>query len=128
MAKMDIDVYGTERTVAGMRASRAAVEIAVGDGQEKFAEEMKKEVQKTAPVDTGDYRDDWEVKEKKGTWYLVNTMPYAKHLVFPNSNFVGSTKADDPGRGILHNVRGIVHSRKTRYKAVITSKVKTALF
>ena len=124
---MRIETDGFKETAAKIAAKREAVEVAVGDGQEEFAEELKDEVQKTAPVRTGNYRDDWEVEEVDGNYYLVNDVDYARYLVFPNSKFVGSAKADQPGKGILHNVRGIVYSRRNRYKAKVVAKIKSIL-
>lgn len=122
-----VEVQGEAEVLRSLKTADAAVSKAVREVQKDNAEEVKERIEETAPVRTGDYRDDWELKEKGGVYYLKNTIKYAPYLVYPNSRFVGSGAADDPGRGILHNVRGIVHEQREKYKKSMIKDVRKTL-
>lgn len=122
-----VEVQGEAEVLRSLKTADAAVSNAVKEVQKDNAEEIKKRIEDTAPVRTGRYRDDWELKEKGGVHYLKNTISYAPYLVYPNGRFVGSAAADDPSRGILHNVRGIVHEQREKYKKSMIKDVRKTL-
>lgn len=111
--------------MAHIKAQTVAIEVAMNDYEEEFGKVLLDEVQKTAPVDTGTYRDGWHLEENKGDMYLVNDVDYARYIVYPNRKMVNSPYADDPTRGILHNVRGIVYSKRTRFKAGVVARLRS---
>lgn len=122
---LETDGFGNEK----LQAINDNVVASVDGGGRAYAEKLKKEIEETSPVDTGRYKADWHIEEDKSEnrIYIVNSVPYAKHLVFPNSQFVGSSAADDPSAGILHNVRGIVHSEKSGFAKSILDAVRSVL-
>lgn len=97
------------------------------EGINEFARELKEEIEKTAPVDTGRYKDSWEMEQKDDGVIIYNTTEYGKYLVFPNQQMRGVPSADDPGRGILHNVRGIVFKNRDTFRDKLKKKVKNFL-
>lgn len=127
MASFDLDTdgFGMEK----LQQINDNVIASTQEGNRVYAERLKKKIEETSPVDTGRYKADWRIEEdeSENMIYIVNSVPYAKHLVFPNSNFVGSDKADKPGEGILHNVRGIVHSNKMKFTDTILGAIRGVL-
>lgn len=90
----------------------------------EFAEEVKEEIETTAPVDTGEYRDSWRIEEvRENEVWLVSDAEHGKYIVFPNANFVGHPNADDPGRGIYHNIRGIIKKKRSEFEATVAAKM-----
>lgn len=127
MASFDLDTSGFG--LQKLQEINDNVVASTQSGSKAYAERLKKEIEDTSPVDTGRYKADWHIEEDKSEdmIYIVNTVPYAKHLVFPNSQFVGSPAADAPSQGILHNVRGIVHSRQAGFLDNVLSAVRSVL-
>lgn len=79
----------------------------------ELAEEIEDELIDTSPVDTGEYKASWEIREVSPTEiHIVNTASHAKYLVYPNRRMIGSPSADRPAEGIIHNVKGIVLKKK----------------
>jgi hypothetical protein len=81
------------------------------------AREVKKDLEKTSPVDTGEYRDSWYVYPAKSeeVW-ILNEADHAEYVMLPNSQMVGSTKADLPAQGLLHNVKGVARKHSDEYR------------
>lgn len=74
----------------------------------KKAREIKGDIQDTAPVDSGDYRDGWYIyPAKKNEVWILNSVEHTQFVMLPNSKFVGKSDADVPSQGILHNVKGV---------------------
>jgi len=72
------------------------------------AREVREDLEKTAPVDSGEYRDSWYVFQvAEDEVWVLNEADHAKFVMLPNSKMVGSNKADLPSSGILHNVKGV---------------------
>lgn len=84
------------------------------------AEEIKDEIEATAPVDSGDYRDSWYIKEgDEETVFILSDSDEAEHnkyLLLPNQNFVGSPGADVPSQGIYHNIKAIAEEKQQDMK------------
>lgn len=127
MADMGLETSGFEESLNNLRSMNGNIVAAVDGGTEEYAEMLLEEIKRTAPVNTGRYKNDWRI-EKHGDWiFIVNDVPYGPHLVFPNPQFVGAESADVPSVGILHNVRGIVHSNKSEAEGGIIAKIKRLL-
>jgi hypothetical protein len=101
---------------------------AVNNGLQKTAAEVKKDIEDTAPVDTGDYEGSWYTKQVSENLVFVlsdsDKAPHNVHLLFPNSNFVGSPGADIPSQGIYHNVKGVAKSHNDDLIENITNEVE----
>lgn len=121
------EVENMKETQSKMAAVTSRITQAVKGGQEDEAEELFDEIVKTSPVDTGDYQDAWEMEEQGDTILLINDEDHAQYLVFPNQRQVGSAKADDPARGIQHNVRGIIKKHEGTFRSKIASRIKSVL-
>lgn len=106
------------------RIDRRVTQKVKGESIKDFAEDLKEEIEDTAPVDTGEYKDSWELEEVEDGIILYNTTDYGKYLVFPNSQMRGVPSADDPGRGILHNVRGICFQNRSDFRDKIKNTVQ----
>ena len=58
------------------KKQRAKLHKVINDAMEDFANDLYREVIKTAPVDTGTYRASWSlVEEKSGKFILKNKLP-----------------------------------------------------
>jgi hypothetical protein len=81
------------------------------------AREVKKDLEKTSPVDTGEYRDSWYIYPAKSeeVW-ILNEADHAQYVMLPNPVMIGSSKADLPAQGILHNVKGIAKQHSDDYR------------
>lgn len=111
---MNSRLLGDAKLMAQFAALEAIADNAAEAHLDAFADSLLNEIQQTAPVDTGTYRDDWS-KDKKSSneIWLTNDISYGPYLVFPNSRMTRASGADS--QGILHNVRGIVHSHGSQF-------------
>lgn len=125
---VNIRISGATTLIAELGFLSEMAEDKTDEHLDAFAEKLLGDIQRTAPVDTGRYRDDWtKEKPEKGVRELINDVPYARHLVFPNSRMTGSPNADVPSEGITHNVRGLVFGRKTAFKDEYKVKLNSGL-
>ncbi|MFB6236935.1 MAG: HK97 gp10 family phage protein [Halopenitus sp.] len=128
----DAEINGFENTQSNLTDIDGRVVAAKDDATEAYAKSLLREIKKTAPVDTGEYKNDWRIEERdsdpRGDVFIVNSTLHGPYLVFPNQKMVGSEKADDPSRGIIHNVRGIVQGHKMSFKETFASYIQNALF
>lgn len=86
------------------RANRALV---------KTGEEVQEELESTSPVDTGEYQASWYMMQvAEDEVWILNEADHAKYVMLPNQVMVNSTKADLPGSGILHDVKGVAKSKQ----------------
>lgn len=129
MVDISIDTSDVSRTQEQFQEASEATKGVANDALREFGEEVKEEFEATAPVDTGEYRDSWFIVEARDDLiYIVNSADHAKYLVFPNSRFKGHEGADAPARGIYHNIRGIVHSKRSEWEAGLLGKIRNKLF
>lgn len=86
------------------RANRALVDA---------AENVKEDLEKTSPVDTGEYQASWYTMQvAEDEVWILNEADHAKYVMLPNQNMVNSSKADLPASGILHDVKGVAKSHQ----------------
>lgn len=129
MVDFDFEIHGEEGIKDDMTKFVNETKGVANEALVEFAKECKDEIESTAPVDTGEYRDSWYIiQAKENLVYLVNNAEHGKYVVFPNSAMVGSPSADLPSQGILHNVRGIIHEKKSEYEASFIQKLRNKLF
>lgn len=89
---------------AQTRANRALVQA---------AEDIKRDLEKTAPVDTGEYKSSWYIMQvADDEVWVLNEADHAKYVMLPNQRMVNSSKADLPASGVLHDVKGIAKDHK----------------
>lgn len=128
----DADIDGFDDVQDNISEVDNSAVIATREGGAIFARSLLAEIEATAPRDTGAYAGDWRIEERpnddRGDIFIVNSTEHGPYLVFPNQKMVGSAKADDPSRGILHNVRGIVHRHRMDYKESVISAIMKRLF
>ena len=128
MSKMTIEVQNADEVNMDLaEADRSLTQRIQGQSMEDFAEELKDEFIETSPVRTGEYQSSWDMREEDDGYVIYNDADHAIYLVLPNQNMVGSSKADDPGRGITHDVRGIVFRRRRDFKESISRTLRRAL-
>lgn len=100
---------------------------AVNNSLQQTAASVKKDIEDTAPVDTGDYKGSWYTKQASENLVFIlsdgDKAPHNVHLLFPNSNFVGSPGADIPSQGIYHNVKGIAKSYNDELLENLTNEI-----
>lgn len=88
------------------------------------AREVKADLEDTAPVDTGEYRDSWYVfPAKRNEVWVLNEADHTQYVMLPNSNFVGKAGADVPSQGILHNVKGIAQGHSSGLASDIQKEI-----
>lgn len=113
MVDFDFSIHGMESLDGSFAKMKAQAPGKANEELVEVAEELKDEIQKTAPYDTGEYHDSWSIEEiSEDTVFLVNDADHAPHVVFPNPVMQGVSTADDPAAGILHNVRRIVAEKQ----------------
>ena len=80
------------------------------------ARDVKDDLVETSPVDTGDYRSSWYIMQVdyNEVWILSNSeiADHNEYVMLPNSRMVGSSNADLPSQGILHNVKGVARKHQ----------------
>lgn len=128
MVDIDVGMSDVSHTQEQFEAAAEASKGNANDALREFAEEVRDEFEETSPVDTGEYKSSWFIIEADDNLvYIVNSANHAKYLVFPNSHFMGNPGADVPSRGIYHNVRGIVHQKKSEWEASLLGKLRNKL-
>lgn len=104
-----------------------AVSGSTDEGLKETAIEIKADIEETAPVDTGDYKDSWELEEvaEDEIWVISrgDDAPHNQFVMLPNSKMVGSSKADLPSVGVLHNVKGVARNHQND----LVSNIKNAI-
>lgn len=127
----DSDISGFDETQSAIDGMTGNVVAATEAGGMEEAEELLDKIKETAPVETGEYKNDWHIEKRpedpRGDIFIVNTTEHGPYLVYPNSKMVGSEKADVPSQGIMHNVRGIVARHRKGYKDRVAEFIKDAL-
>lgn len=127
---MRIDVENLTDVKLKMAAAEKAVKESIEDDQEEFTDDLLGKLKKTSPVDTGQYKNAWEMAKergKKSKFVIKNNAPHAKYLVYPNERMVGAEGADKPSRGILHNARGIIFRHRDEYVKKMATAIKKVL-
>lgn len=110
---MRLNVKNLTNTLKNMVGAETAIDARTQAELEQFVDSLYEEIYQTSPVDTGTYKGNWEIVRKDDKEiHIKNETDYSVHLVFPNERMIGAKGADVPSRGILHNVRGIVHRRR----------------
>lgn len=127
MSDFSVEFIGD--TPEDMQKRLTALSHAVDEGTDEAlleaAEDVKEDIEDTAPVDTGDYQGSWYIQEidEDEVWVLSdsNEAPHNKYLMLPNSNFVGSGGADVPSLGIYHNVEGIAKQHQSSLRLSLSN-------
>lgn len=127
MADFDVEFVGDEPgdieqrlaklgTQGQTRANRALLQT---------AEEVKDEIEETAPVDTGEYQNSWYILQvAEDEVWVLNSAEHAKFVMLPNQVMVNSSKADLPASGILHNVEGIAKGHQKKLNMNFAEQLK----
>lgn len=125
--ELEIEVENENEVVAILLEKEESVVRNVDSQLREFVQKLYKELRDTSPVDSGTYKGNWTTKLTDLGAAIMNDTEYAKYLVNPNRKMVGVSSADLPGRGILHNVEGIVFSKKEEFNEMIEDGVKKGL-
>lgn len=89
------------------------------------AREIKADLEDTSPVDTGEYRDSWYIFQVDfNEVWILNEADHAKYVILPNSKMVGSSNADLPAQGILHNVKGVAKNHQKGLRSNMAEQIK----
>lgn len=89
------------------------------------AREVKSDLEETAPVDTGEYKKSWYIVQiDYNEVWILNEADHAKYVMMPNSKMIGSTAADLPSMGILHNVKGVARSHQSTLNSRMAEELK----
>lgn len=127
----DAEVSGFDETQGSLDSATDTIVASTKEGTRAYAEFLLKRIQETAPVETGEYKNDWRIEQRMiegdKVTVIVNTTDHGPYLVFPNQTMVGSESADDPARGIIHNVRGIVKDAENDYEDSMIDILKDLL-
>lgn len=124
---MRVEIENVQEVRLAMLNAESRVASAVRDVQDDYADDIKSELVRTSPVKTGKYKGNWDTETDDDVRYVKNDTEYGKYLVYPNQKMVGSPKADKPGEGIIHNVRGTVHRMKAEYSKDMIKRVRSVL-
>lgn len=92
------------------------------------AEETKTKLERTSPVDTGEYKSSWYIwSAKEDEVWILNEADHAKYVMLPNSKFIGLAKADLPASGVLHNVKGIARAENQSLRENLSDQIADML-
>jgi len=133
MSDFGVEIIGDDPEDLANRldSSTAGVKSEVNDALIETAEEIKEEIEDTAPVDTGAYKNSWYIEPiaEDQVWILSSSdeADYNKYLMLPNQNFVGSANADVPSQGIYHNVEGIGKKHRKKLASGVANKIDSFL-
>lgn len=113
----DIERRLSETATLGQRKADEALR--------ETAEDMKSDLEDSSPVDTGEYQDSWYIfPVDEGEVWILNEADHAKYVMLPNSKMVGSSKADLPGSGVLHNVKGRARRHSGSYRQSLIENIE----
>jgi len=89
------------------------------------ARDVKDELEKTSPHDTGEYESSWYVyPAKEDEVWILNEADHAPYVMLPNSRMVGSEQADLPTSGVLHNVEGVARGESNTLSSAIQQAIQ----
>lgn len=98
------------------RANRALVET---------AEDVQDDLEKTSPVDTGEYQSSWYMTQvAEDEVWILNEADHAQYVMLPNQNMVNSGKADLPASGILHDVKGVARRHQKSLNLDLSEQIQ----
>lgn len=127
MTEFDVEFVGDTPGDMERRLAETATEGRRRTNQalRETAEEVKEDLEKTSPVDTGEYQDSWYIApiSNEEVW-ILNEADHAKYVMLPNSKMIGSAKADLPAQGILHNVKGVAREHSDSYRNTLIDKLQ----
>lgn len=85
------------------------------------AQEVQKSLEKTSPVDTGEYQSSWYIfQAAEDEVWILNEAEHAQYVMLPNQLMVNSDKADLPASGVLHDVKGVAREhQKTLHSGMV---------
>lgn len=85
------------------------------------AQEVQKSLEKTSPVDTGEYQSSWYIfQAAEDEVWILNEAEHAQYVMLPNQRMVNSDKADLPASGVLHDVKGVAREhQKTLHTGMV---------
>jgi len=94
----------------------SGVSESANDALKETAEEVKQDIERTAPHATGAYENSWYIQEidEDEVWLLSDSdqAPHNKYIMLPNQKFVGHPNSDLPAAGIYHNVEGVAKQHR----------------
>lgn len=127
---MDVEIIGDDPEEVADRLNRLQYvgRQGVNNGLMSSAVDIKKEIERTSPVDTREYQNSWYIKPvAEDEVWILNRADHAKFLVLPNSNFIGSSGADIPTQGIYHNIKGIAKGEQSGLVSAIQDQIMQLL-
>lgn len=127
MADFDVEMIGD--TPGDIENRLAELGTSAGeqanDALADAAERVKDDLEKTSPVDTGEYKDSWYIFEAaEDEVWVLNEADHAKYVMLPNSVMVGSSEADLPSTGVLHNVKGVAKGHQAQVRQEIIQRLR----
>jgi hypothetical protein len=97
----------------------------VNNALRETAEEVKDDLEDTSPVDTGEYQDSWYIAPiAENEVWILNEAGHAPYVMLPNSKMIGSSKADLPASGVLHNVKGVARKHSDNYRGNVIDQLQ----
>lgn len=123
MANFDVEYIGNEpgeieNRLAGLGTqAQTRTNSALLDS----AQEVQKSLEKTSPVDTGEYQSSWYIfQAAEDEVWILNEAEHAQYVMLPNQRMVNSDKADLPASGVLHDVKGVAREhQKTLHTGMV---------
>ncbi|AGK61509.1 hypothetical protein Asulf_01531 [Archaeoglobus sulfaticallidus PM70-1] len=90
---------------------------------------LEAEIKETAPVDTGRYRSAWHSEISDLEAQIANNVKYAKYLIYGTKKFrrvkePHKYKKADLERGILHDVRAILHEWEHDFRRLLSRLIR----
>jgi hypothetical protein len=128
MVQFDVETIGQSPEDMQDRLTMlgGAAEGKANEALREVAEDVQDDLEDTSPVDTGEYQDSWygPVEVAEDEVWILNEADHAKFVMLPNSKMVGSSKADLPSAGILHNVKGVAKRHSDDLNLTFGRKLK----
>lgn len=127
MAEMGVEYIGNSPGDMQQRLAETATQgrRRVNEALRETAEDVKENLEKTSPVDSGEYQDSWYIAPiAEDEVWVLNEAEHAPYVMLPNSKMIGSSEADLPAQGILHNVKGVARQHMDDHRGNIMEKIE----
>lgn len=127
MADFQVEIVGDspEDMQKRLGAINQAARQRTNDALMETARDIKDDLEKTSPVDTGEYQKSWYIfpVDYNEVW-ILNEADHAKYVILPNSKMVNSSSADLPSQGILHNIKGVAKGHQSSLQMNMADEFK----
>lgn len=133
MADFGVEFVGNDPDAMArkLKATATSGRRRTNNALRQTAEDIKKDIEDTAPVDSGAYKSSWYVQpiSEEEVWVLSasDEAPHNQYLMLPNENFVGSSRADRPASGVYHDVVAVAQNHQKNFRGNLAQQIQNLI-